>query len=143
MTKINIRAKGAGGEREIIDACEPIVRKVFEANGIPHSYAHPVMQRNQNQTAVGGSDITNPFGLAIEVKRQEALSINTWWAQCTKAAKRNNEFPVLLYRQNGKKWKCVTLVWLKLPEGYKQVRAEYSFEDFLQWFEIWVDQKVK
>lgn len=145
---INVRQKGAGGEREIIDACEPLVRKVMEENGLPHSYASPVMQRNQNQSAVGGSDITNPFALAIEVKRQESLSVNTWWAQCVKAAQATNECPVLLYRQNGKKWRCVTYAYIELPrvEGslgaQMQVLCEFDFPQFLKWFEEWVRRKV-
>lgn len=145
---INVRQKGAGGEREIIDACEPIVRKVMEENGLTHSYAKPVMQRNQNQSAVGGSDITNPFALAIEVKRQESLSVNTWWAQCLTAAQAANECPVLLYRQNGKKWRCVTYAHLPLPStdgslnAFMRVRVEFDWPQFLEWFEQWVRRMI-
>ena len=139
---INIRQKGQEGEREIQRLLEPIVRKVLERNGIPLP-EKAIVQRNQNQSAVGGSDLTNTFGLCIEVKRQEQLSINTWWAQCTKAAKDNNEWPVLLYRQNCKKWRCVTLVWLHLPAGaQRQVRAEIDMDSFLAWFEEWVERRV-
>lgn len=132
---INIRTKGQEGEREVQRALEPIVRKVMAEGGYPMP-EKAIIQRNQNQSAVGGSDLSNTFGLAIEIKRQEALSINTWWAQCCKAAEPNKETPVLLYRQNGKKWKCVMLVWLTLP-GTKamQFRAELSWEDFLIYFE--------
>jgi hypothetical protein len=81
--------------------------------------------------------------MSIEVKRQEQLSVNTWWQQCTAAAERNNEHPVLLYRQNRKKWRCVTLVWLHLPGGaQQQVRAEFDFDTFLHWFEQWVLRKI-
>ena len=74
---INIRQKGQEGEREIQRVLEPVVRKVLERNGIPLP-DKAIIRRNQNQSAVGGSDLSNTFGLAIEVKRQEALSINTW-----------------------------------------------------------------
>ena len=135
---INIRQKGQEGEREVQRALEPIVRRVMEAGGyaLPDK---PIIQRNQNQSAVGGSDLINTFGMCIEVKRQEQLSINTWWKQCTTAATENSEHPVLLYRQNGKKWRCVTTLWLHLPGGaQQQARAEMDWDSFLHWFEEWV-----
>lgn len=144
---INIRQKGQEGEREIQRALEPIVRKVMEAGGyaLPDK---PIIQRNQNQSAVGGSDLSNTFGMCIEVKRQEQLSINTWWKQCTDAAKDNGETPVLLYRQNGKKWRCVVMVGLPLParttplDSLLMFRAELSWDDFLAWFEQWVQRQL-
>lgn len=137
MATINIRAKGQNGEREIVSALEPIVQRLLKEGGYPVP-DKPVVQRNQNQSAVGGCDLTGTYGMAIEIKRQEQLSVNTWWAQCVAAAKTNSEHPVLLYRQNGKKWKCVTLVWLQLPAGgLKQTRAEFGWEEFLAWFEAW------
>ena len=102
---INIRAKGAGGEREICDVLNSIIQDTMRILKFPPKEveaAGRTVQRNQNQSAVGGNDLTNTFGLSIEVKRQEQLAINTWWAQCLAAANRNNEHPVLLYRQNGK-----------------------------------------
>jgi Holliday junction resolvase len=142
---INIRQKGQEGEREIQRALEPIVRRVMQATqaGNYPLPDKPIVQRNQNQSAVGGNDLSNTFGMSIEVKRQEQLSVNTWWQQCTAAAERNNEHPVLLYRQNRKKWRCVTLVWLHLPGGaQQQVRAEFDFDTFLHWFEQWVLRKI-
>jgi hypothetical protein len=139
---IDIRQKGQEGEREIQRALEPIIRKVMTEGGFPLP-DKAIVQRNQNQSAVGGSDLSNTFGLAIEVKRQEQLSINTWWKQCETAAKDNDEWPVLLYRQNGKKWRCVTLVWLHLPAGaQRQGRAEFDMDTFLAWFEEWVRRKL-
>lgn len=144
---INIRQKGQEGEREIQRALEPIVRRVMEAGGyaLPDK---PIIQRNQNQSAVGGSDLSNTFGLCIEVKRQEQLSINTWWKQCTDAAKDNGETPVLLYRQNGKKWRCVVMAGVPLParttplDSLLMFRVELSWDDFLAWFEQWVQRQL-
>lgn len=144
---INIRQKGANGEREIIKALEPIVRRVMTEGGFKLPDVD-ILQRNQNQSAVGGSDLTNTFGLAIEVKRQEQLSINTWWKQCEDAAKRNGEEPVLIYRQNHKAWKVVLYGSLELPNAigqgatYMTHRVEISWESFLQWFEHWVRRKL-
>jgi hypothetical protein len=135
---INVRQKGASGEREIAVALEAIIRKVMVAGGVPTPLT-PIVQRNQNQSAVGGSDLTNTFGLAIEVKRQENLSVNTWWKQCELSAQRNNELPVLVYRQSRKPWKVVQFVWLQLPNGQHQRHVgEVSWDAFLAWFELWV-----
>lgn len=139
---INIRQKGQEGEREVQRALEPIVRKVMGEMGmeLPDK---AIVQRNQNQSEVGGSDLSNTFGMSIEVKRQEQLSVGTWWAQCVKSAAEQNECPVLLYRQNGKKWKCRTLVWLYLPDGAQmQTEAEFTWDFFLTWFEQWVRRKM-
>ena len=145
---INIRQKGADGEREIVRVLNVIITRVLTLYGIaiPNE---PIAQRNQNQTAVGGNDLSNVFGLSIEVKRQEALSVNSWWQQCTADAERNNEFPVLLYRQNRKEWRCVLLVQLMLPPNLgaenaaHYTRAEISWQDFQVWFEEWVSRKVE
>lgn len=145
---INIRQKGAGGEREVIDALQPYVWAVKKEYGIPFEYMKPDLQRNQNQSAVGGSDITNPFGLSIEVKRQEALSVGTWWKQCERSAQAANEVPVLLYRQNGKKWHCVMYAEAALPATNgsvatsMKVLCEIDWATFQFWFEQWVRRKL-
>lgn len=144
---INIRQKGAEGEREVYKALNPIIQRVMLELGFPAAEVNAAanaVQRNQNQSAVGGNDLTNTFGMSIEVKRQEALSINTWWKQCCEAAERNMEHPVLLYRQNGKKWRCVTTGYVELPLGkFSQARVEFGWETFLQWFEQWVRVKLQ
>lgn len=143
---INIRAKGAGGEREICDVLNSIIQDTMRILKFPPKEveaAGRTVQRNQNQSAVGGNDLTNTFGLSIEVKRQEQLTINTWWAQCLAAANRNNEHPVLLYRQNGKKWQCVTIGYLELPNGkFVKTRVAFDFDSFKDWFHAWVHEKL-
>ena len=57
------------------------------------------------------------YGLAVEVKRQETLSLNTWWKQCELSANRDNSVPVLIYRQNKQKWRVRTYLWIPLPGG--------------------------
>lgn len=135
---INIRAKGQNGEREVAKAMNEVIMDVMRGLGFPESEiakAANAVQRNQNQSAVGGNDLSNTFGLSIEVKRQEQLSINTWWKQCEAAAQRNNEIPVLLYRQNGKKWRCITYSYLPLPNGsLYSARVEFDWDTFLDWF---------
>lgn len=144
---INIRQKGANGERQLATALNEIVNELLVKHGLAVP-EQPVIQRNQNQTAVGGNDLSNVFGLGIEVKRQENLNVEGWWRQCTEAAARNGEFPVLVYRQNNQAWRVVTWMWVQLPEcqganSATMVRAEMKWEAFLAWFRMWVDLKLK
>lgn len=138
------KSKGDGGEREICKMLNDIILPLLDKHGIDRPNVD-IVQRNKNQAAVGGNDLTNTFGLSIEVKRQEALNINTWWKQCLEAANRNGEHPVLLYRQSRKQWKCVTFLMAELPGSFSfiQVRAEMCEDDFKAWFRNWVDKKLR
>lgn len=144
--RINIRQKGANGERQLAKDLNDIVNALLVKHGLPVP-EKPIIQRNQNQTAVGGNDLSNTFGLGIEVKRQENLNVEAWWRQCVQAAERNHELPVLVYRQNNQAWRVVTLMWVQLPavdgrDSAAQVRGEMKYESFLHWFKTWVDYKL-
>jgi len=135
---INIRTKGQTGEREVAGLLNAVVQKVRQAQGLPALEDRDLpFQRNQNQSAVGGDDLTNPFGLAIEVKRQETLSINTWWKQCVASAARSNGRPILIYRQNRKPWRVVMTAPLPITDSKAigPVQIEIAVETFLAWFE--------
>lgn len=150
---INIRTKGAVGEREVADMLNAIVTEVMVAMGYPAETveaAKRTIQRNQNQSAVGGCDLTNVFGMAVEVKRHENLQIPAWWRQCVGAADRNNELPVLMYRQNRKAWHVRTYAWLALPGAdpgswsrQQQIVAEFDITTFKTWFAQWVRGKLE
>ena len=139
---INIRQKGQGGEREIADTLNAIIYKVAGDLKLPEEdrrKAASMVQRNQNQSAVGGNDLTNCMGLSIEIKRQEQLSINTWWKQCEAAAARNNETPVLMWRQNRKPWQIRTYAWISLPDRkHKLAVVNFDMDTFKSWFADWV-----
>lgn len=145
---MNIRAKGANGEREVYNLLNPIIKEVMlEVGGFSEDdLRNPenFIQRNQNQSAVGGKDLVNTFGLAIEVKRQETLLLEPWWKQTVASAKRLNEKPVLLYRQNRKKWRAVLEHALEgftpcnhTPLVTIPLRIELSESEFLVWFRNW------
>lgn len=146
---VNIRQKGQTGEREVATLMNGIIMKVMREMGFPEDkvrQAATSVQRNQNQSAVGGNDLSNTFGLSIEVKRHENTSgLNGWWRQCEAAAARNGEIPVLLYRQNRNAWRCVTLVQLELPgtDDGRMVRAEFGYDVFQQWFEDIVRTRIR
>lgn len=152
---INIRAKGANGEREVAAMLNGIIVEVMTAMAFPPEQitaAQKSVQRNQNQSAVGGCDLTNVFGMAVEVKRQENLAVPAWWRQTVAAAERNNELPVLMYRQNRKHWHVRTYAWLALPGGdggsalwsrQQQIVAEFDIDTFKSYFAQWVRGKLE
>lgn len=150
---INIRTKGASGERQIATMLNAIVVQVATAMGFDQAQveaAAKCIQRNQNQSAVGGCDLTNVFGMAVEVKRQEQLSVGTWWKQCVAAAERNQELPVLIYRQNRKAWHIRTYAWLPLPGAepgswsrQQMIVAEFDEATFKSWFANWVKGRLE
>ena len=87
------RNKGAAGEREV-------AKILNDELGIE-------LVRNLEQTRNGGHDLIGLDGWAIEIKRQEQLSINTWWKQTTDQAERAGAKPALFYRQSRKPWTVV------------------------------------
>lgn len=139
---INVRQKGQEGEREIARMLNAIVATVRKEQMLPRlDTRDELFQRNQNQSAVGGADLSNPLHLEIEVKRQEQLSINTWWKQCTESAARTGGVPILIFRQNRKAWRVMLPADLPIQsrgEGryscIPNVRAEIDIETFKLWF---------
>ena len=139
---INVRTKGQEGEREVAKIMNAIVAKVRTEKDLPAlAVEDEHFQRNQNQSAVGGSDLSCPYPLEIEIKRQEALSINTWWKQTVASAARTDGIPILMFRQNRKKWRIMMLgevpllpntsqKYLALPE----CRVEIDLDTFVRWF---------
>jgi hypothetical protein len=86
------RRKGQSGEREFIS----LLQDRLELD----------LSRNLDQTRDGGYDILGIPQLAIEVKRQENLSIPSWWSQAAKQANKD-QYPVLAYRQSRKPWTII------------------------------------
>lgn len=139
---INGITKGKGAEREIAKLLNASIEKVFNENNVSLP-EQPIVQRNQNQSAVGGADLIGTFGFAIEVKRQENLSINTWWAQTMQQAVILKQHPVLMYKQNYRPWLVVTMMAWWTPRGsLRQVRVTMSLEDFLEIFELAVYESL-
>jgi Holliday junction resolvase len=131
------KTKGANAEREVIGLLQPIVDKVTAERGMPKV----VLKRNLEQTRSGGYDIVGLEYLAIEVKRQETLNVKAWWEQ-TKAASGIGQEPILIYRQNQKKWRVVMFGYL--PVGDRKVRCpvEVSLESFLVWFRLCFEKRI-
>jgi len=92
MSKMQ-RTKGAAGERELFAL-------LTEQLGV-------TVTRNLTQTRGGGADALDVPGWAIECKRQEALSIASWWSQAQRQADDLSRKPALFYRQSRKPWRAV------------------------------------
>ena len=129
------RNKGANAEREIVRLLQPIVDKIYVAYDMQEI---PLLERNTLQCNKGGSDIAGLEWMALEIKRHESLSLELWWEQCLSQSKRG-QTPILLYRQNGRKWRCQThgalLFGNDISSGHSIIRVDLNIDDFLAWFE--------
>lgn len=119
---LNARTKGQDGEREVIKLLLPIVREVLGPNAS--------MSRNLEQYQKGGHDIVGIPWLAIEVKRQEELMIEDWWRQTLRQTSGPEVVPLLIFRQNRKRWRVMT--WGQV--GELTCRVEITLDDFLLFF---------
>ncbi|QJI53337.1 endonuclease [Alteromonas phage vB_AcoS-R7M] len=142
---INVRTKGQTGEREVAKILNDIVNEQRELWGYPELAVEDYyFQRNQNQSAVGGDDLTSPMPLAFEVKRQEKLSVNTWWKQCTASANRTGYIPILIYRQNRKPWKVRMYATIPVEvSGYRGALYNNPVELDLDTFKAWFTEYTK
>jgi hypothetical protein len=135
MTGLSGQNKGKRGEREIKDMFIDLMDEVEKDVWAKRKYSEDV-KRNTLQSDRGGCDIVGIPLLAIEVKRQEILSINTWFKQAKDQAAKLNLMPVLMFKQNRKQWRVVTYAGLSYP-GYKAATwatAEVGLTDFLSWY---------
>jgi hypothetical protein len=88
------RDKGARGEVEVC--------ALLHAHGWKHAH------RNFDSGSAGGGDIARgPAGVALEVKRTEALRLREAWRQAQEDADGRGDIPVVLHRWNGGGWLAV------------------------------------
>lgn len=143
---LNARNKGANGEREVVRMLNDVIQKVLSSQAWDENVVKTALaciQRNQNQSAVGGADLNGVFGMSVEIKRVENPLIDQWWKQCTSQAERNKEHPVLLYRRNHQPWRCITIGHAPLPGGrLSTMRVQFEQDSFLVWFYQWVYYKM-
>jgi hypothetical protein len=76
-TRINVRAKGATGEREAANLLQKVVDEVYTKCG----YVPPKIRRNVEQTQVGGEDLVGLPWYSFEIKRVERVDLDKWWQQ--------------------------------------------------------------
>lgn len=120
------KAKGASGERELAS----VLTGWAAASGL-----HLVLSRNLEQTRGGGHDLVGleEYGMAVEVKRVEAKTINGWWKQAIKQADAAGGLvPVLAWRQNRQPWRFRIRAWLYPCE--KPLDVDLEAAQFRAWF---------
>jgi hypothetical protein len=97
--KINSRAKGKAGERELIGELKRVLPELTDA-----------LERNLEQTRDGGYDIAGLDGWAPEVKRYAKIlpaDIESFWDQATIQARNDRRRPALFMREDRREWSVV------------------------------------
>jgi len=102
--KINSRAKGARGERELANKLK--------------EYGYDC-RRGQQYSGLEGDDVVGLEGIHIECKRVERLQLTDAMLQSRRDAKLD-EVPVVMHRKNNEDWK-VTMYLEDWIEMYKEV----------------------
>ena len=115
-SKINSRAKGASGERELAQ--------------LLRNQGHLEARRGQQYSGSNGdADVIGVKGIHIECKRQETVCDEKWMKQAEDDA-RKGEIPVVIFRRNREQWKLLIrqdladIIWQTLTEEQKASIAD-------------------
>lgn len=115
--KINSRAKGKSGERELIGELKRVLPELSDE-----------LERNLEQTRDGGYDISGLNGWAPEVKRYSKIlpaDIESFWEQTVTQARKDHRRPALFMREDRRDWR----VRVRLND----VQDRWAAEDHLIW----------
>lgn len=131
--------KGKVAERAVANLLNPIIAAACEREGVEVCK----LARNLKQTQVGGFDLDGLDWIAIEIKHHKTVAINSWWEQTLRQAT-NGRIPVLIWKQNGQKWRVRMNGQVALLEG-QSVRAtvDISLDCFLSWFELMLMHQIR
>lgn len=114
MPRINARAKGAAGERELAKW----LHTTFNLGALP--------TRNLEQVRSGGSDIIDFYPFYFECKRVESLDLQSWWNQVlfeVRKCMHSDPVPVVAFRQNRKPWEfLISASEIGLTKGFIRLR---------------------
>lgn len=112
--RINVRTKGAVGERELKDMFIALMQRVETELGIKGCSED--VKRNTLQSDRGGFDLVGLPLIAVECKRCETVELAKWFEQAKRQATRG-ELPVVIYRQNRRPWMARTYVALTAEDA--------------------------
>jgi hypothetical protein len=124
MSKINSRAKGKSGEREVIRELK-LWLPTLE------------FERNLEQTRNGGHDILGLPGWALEVKRYARVTqsdLKGFWQQTIDQARKDGARPALAYREDRQDWRAVVRASDVSPEWGESDDWELTCEMGLEMF---------
>ena len=111
--KINSRAKGAKGEREL---ARLIRDRGYDA------------RRGQQYSGLEGEDVVGLEYIHIECKRVEQLNIDKAMEQAIRDAK-TGQMPAVFHRKNNKKWK-VTLEFEDFMTLYDSYYSDMKLKEY-------------
>lgn len=136
--RINVRAKGQRGEREIVDLLQGLVDPIRSK----YHLAPTVLQRNSLQAHLGGADLHGLDGFSVEVKFQENATVPAWWRQCLAQANKSGGVPVLFYRASRQPWVVMLRAFVNTPLDRDQIEMDLtlSLADFTEWFKEAYDE---
>jgi len=133
---VNVRVKGAKGEREL----KPVF---LEHLGL-------YFTRNLTQTRGGGYDCdlrdkeehgTIAIPIAFEVKRDNQMTLEAMWNQALQQAKDVQMIPVVAYRRDRKKWRFIVphalLYFSNSAPNKEQIKSTYV--DYSKTLEMGLD----
>lgn len=103
MTRINVRTKGAVGEREAAALLQKVVDEVFTSCG----HEPPKLRRNVEQSQVGGEDLVGLPWYSFEIKRVERVDLDKWWKQTCVQALRKPPLASMALAQRFGGWKSL------------------------------------
>jgi len=121
---INGLKKGKSGERE----AAAWLKLKFKLETLP--------QRNLEQYRYGahvnstGYDLVGFPPFCFEIKRVETLNLRSWWVQVVNATTEEYHIPVVMFRQNRKKWNfLISAKEIGCTNGFIHLEER----EFLQW----------
>lgn len=135
MAKINSRAKGKSGERELIGELKALLPPEMTSE----------LTRNLDQTRDGGHDILGLDGWALEVKRYAQVlpaDLARFWQQTTTQARNNGSLPALCFREDRRAWRALVRMSDVLGWDTEEEFDDYSLtcEMSLELFAILITQ---
>lgn len=118
---VNGRAKGAGGERDFINAMRDLCGELISDE----------VKRNLEQVRNGGHDIVGMGNWAVEVKRYKSAGdadIRKWWEQAVKQANDVSKLPVLAYRLDRREWRVRVPLSHLMDHDHEWTSIEWTAE---------------
>lgn len=143
MSRMGIQ-KGKRGEREVVTILQSVVNEVC----LQHPMAPKLQRTGYMQSDCGGFDIAGLDWLGMEVKRCETEHLDLWWEQCKRQAKssainQREREPVLIHRQNGRKWRVRMFGALVVNSRRVRCPVDISLGAFIVWFRLRLEAELK
>lgn len=89
------------------------------------------------QVRSGGHDLLGFPPFAFEIKRCETVSKRSWWLQAVNSVTGTYTVPIVMFRQNGKKWKfLISAKHLYIKNGFIQLEER----EFVMWVKEYLNR---